>query len=181
MLDIISAANHPKNVIVWVLVGECAWRRVLAADMQIKYPCIVAYCVFASECNKSVLQQCAKRLDYVVQASKLYSCAGTSIIPIEIQDSKDTRDSSFSAKSSRHFESRSSLHVSDLAALTIHAVQSRQSCGLSALMSIHLLKYIDHTIRYPCFLKPPPFCGSVGQFVIRNKTELESALKKITV
>ena len=26
----------------------------------------------------------------------------------------------FSAKSSRHFESRSSLHVSDLAALTIH-------------------------------------------------------------
>ena len=28
-------------------------------------------------------------------------------------------DSSFSAKSSRHFESRSSLHVSDLAALTI--------------------------------------------------------------
>ena len=30
-----------------------------------------------------------------------------------------TRDSSFSAKSSRHFESRSSLHVSDLAALTI--------------------------------------------------------------
>ena len=38
---------------------------------------------------------------------------------IEIRDSKDTRDSSFSAKSSRHFESRSSLHVSDLAALTI--------------------------------------------------------------
>ena len=31
----------------------------------------------------------------------------------------DTRDSSFSAKSSRHFELRSSLHVSDLAALTI--------------------------------------------------------------
>ena len=31
----------------------------------------------------------------------------------------DTRNSSFSAKSSRHFESRSSLHVSDLAALTI--------------------------------------------------------------
>ena len=28
-------------------------------------------------------------------------------------------DDSFSAKSSRHFESRSSLHVSDLAALTI--------------------------------------------------------------
>ena len=44
---------------------------------------------------------------------------GHHIIPIEIQDSKDTRDSSFSAKSSRHFESRSSLHVSDLAALTI--------------------------------------------------------------
>ena len=42
-----------------------------------------------------------------------------SLFPIEIRDSKDTRDSSFSAKSSRHFESRSSLHVSDLAALTI--------------------------------------------------------------
>ena len=39
--------------------------------------------------------------------------------PIEIQDSKDTRNSSFSVKSSRHFESRSSLHVSDLAALTM--------------------------------------------------------------
>ena len=37
----------------------------------------------------------------------------------EIRDSKDTRDSSYSAKSSRHFESRSSLHVSDQAALTI--------------------------------------------------------------
>ena len=44
---------------------------------------------------------------------------GSAFVLIEDSDSKDTRDSSFSAKSSRHFESRSSLHVSDLAALTI--------------------------------------------------------------
>ena len=43
----------------------------------------------------------------------------------KIRDSKDTRDSSFSAKSSRHFESRSSLHVSDLAALTITLINSK--------------------------------------------------------
>ena len=57
--------------------------------------------------------------------------------PIEIQDSKDTRNSSFSVKSSRHFESRSSLHVSDLAALTMqhwHSVIDEWSLSIVLIL-----------------------------------------------
>ena len=56
------------------------------------------------------------------ETTKIYSASlRVAILIYDVEQATliDTRDSSFSAKSSRHFELRSSLHVSDLAALTI--------------------------------------------------------------